>query len=297
MKPPKIPTSGRANAGSKPRRSRPSRRKAAAGLVVLAGVIAATTASILSSRPVLAPSSKNATHVRALENPLKDATPSPNFATSCPGDQLDAALACLTAIIGATTHARHEEGVRPLSFDTASYRRLSTAEQLFVLVNLERTARGLAPFTVLSTQLDAIALTAAQSQVDPRMGANPSLVGSGPVVDWGGNWGGNTYSAAGSNYIWMYEDGPGSYNVSCTPSTPTSCWGHRENILSSYGSSAAACAGRPVVLAMGAAEAPSDGADPLPSFTELLTVSCGHVPTSVKMTWAAAQALLGMTAA
>jgi hypothetical protein len=29
----------------------------------------------------------------------------------------------------------------------------------------------------------------------------------------------------------MYDDGPGSPNVTCTPATPDQCWGHRDNIL------------------------------------------------------------------
>ncbi len=34
-------------------------------------------------------------------------------------------------------------------------------------------------------------------------------------------------------YFWMYDDGLGSYNIDCTPSNTSGCWGHRNNVLMS----------------------------------------------------------------
>jgi len=237
------------------------------------------------------PSTKGTSQAPALKNPRVDVLPSPNFVNTCSDSNLDASGACLAAVISATTNVRASEGIRALSFDAASFRKLTIGEQLFVLVDLERTARGIAPFVVLSSQLDQVALKAARSQVDPQMGVNAVLTGSGPIVAWGSNWAGGTPSAAATNYYWMYEDGRGSSNVDCTPTTLKQCWGHRDNILEAF-SAAAACSGRPVVLAMGAAEAPGDGTLPSPSFTELMSAACGPSPSSIVMTWTHAQALI-----
>lgn len=32
-------------------------------------------------------------------------------------------------------------------------------------------------------------------------------------------------------YGWMYYDGPGGFNLDCTSSDSSGCWGHRDNIL------------------------------------------------------------------
>jgi hypothetical protein len=266
----------------------PARWKAAVScFVVIALAVVFCAVVVLPNSP----STKGSSQAPALKNPPADVSPSPNFLKACSASNLDLSGACLGAVISATTNVREREGVRALSFDAASFRKLTVGEQLFVLVDLERTARGIAPFVVLSSQLDQGALKAARSQVDPRMGANPVLTGSGPIVAWGSNWAGGTPSAAATNYYWMYEDGRGSSNVDCTPTTLKQCWGHRDNILDAF-SAAAACSGRPVVLAMGAAEAPGDGVLARPSFTELMSAACGRSPFSVVMTWTRAQALI-----
>jgi hypothetical protein len=269
-------------------RARPARWKAAAGCsLFIAIVVVVCVVFVLPNTP----STKGTSQAPAIKNPHSDASPSPNFVNTCSASNLDSSGACLAAVVSATTNVRAREGVRALTFDAVGFRKLTIGEQLFVLVDLERTARGIAPFVVLSSQLDQVALKAARDQADPRMGANPVLTGSGPIVAWGSNWAGGTPSAAATNYYWMYEDGPGSSNVDCTPTTLKQCWGHRDNILDAF-SAAAACSGRPVVLAMGAAEAPGDGTLPSPSFTELMSASCGPSPSSVVMTWSHAQALI-----
>jgi hypothetical protein len=268
-------------------RSRSTRWKVTVGCVVLIGLVLAIGIVVLPNSP----STKGSSRAPALNNPRADVSPSPNFVNTCSAGNLDSSGDCLAAAISATTNARAREGVRALSFNAASFRKLTISEQLFVLVDLERTARGIAPFVVLSSQLDQVALNAARAQVDPQMGSNAVLAGSGPIVAWGSNWAESTLSAAVTNYYWMYEDGHGSSNVDCTPTTPKQCWGHRDNILDAF-SEAGACSGRPVVLAMGAAEAPGGGAIPTPSFTELMSAACGPSPSSVVMTWTRAQVLI-----
>ena len=271
---------------SRAKKLRSARWKATVGCSVAIAIAIAVGAVVLPNSP----STKGVSQAPALKNPRADVSPSPNFVNTCSTSNLDSGGACLAAVISATTNVRAHEGVPALSFDAASFRKLTIAEQLFVLVDLERIARGIAPFVVLSSQLDQVALKAAHAQVDPQMAANAVLTGSGPIVAWGSNWAGNTPSAAATNYYWMYEDGHGSSNVDCTPTTPKQCWGHRDNILDAF--SEATCSVGPVVLAMGAAEAPGGGTLPPPSFTELMSAACGASPSSVVMTWAHARALI-----
>lgn len=228
---------------------------------------------------------------RTLRNPATNISPSRNLLVVCHADELDPSSACLAAVIAATTQARSHEGVGKLSFNIVRFQRLTAAEQLFVLVDLERTARHLQPFAILSDQLDHIALIAVKAHTDPRLGARPILATSGPIVTWAGNLASNTYSATAANYFWMYEDGPGTFNSDCASSS-AQCWAHRDNILGHFPTTPVACAGRPTVLAMGAAET-TGGASGFPSFTELLVASCGRLPKSVAMTWTRAERLVG----
>ncbi len=263
-------------------------RRAVVSCIVVIGLIAVFCVMFVLPN---GPSTEGSSREPALKNPRADVSPAPDFINTCSTTDLDTSSACLVAVIRATTNARASEGVRALPLDAASFRKLTIGEQLFVIVDLERTARGIAPFVVLSSELDQVALRAARAQIDPQLGKNAVLDGSGPIVAWGANWAGGTPSAAATNYYWMYEDGRGSSNIDCTPRTPKLCWDHRDNILQAF-SEDAACSGRPVELAMGAAEAPGNGAIPAPSFTELFSAACGPSPTSVAMTWAHAKALI-----
>jgi hypothetical protein len=114
------------------------------------------------------------------------------------------------------------------------YDSLTEAQQLFVLANLERVARGLPGFQGLSTGLDHMAQSGATANNDPN----------GPSgATWGSNWAGGEASALFADYDWMYDDGPGSPNLDCTKSDPGGCWAHRENVLGDYGAAPSMGAG------------------------------------------------------
>ena len=133
--------------------------------------------------------------------------------------------ACQLAIVGAIDHARAAEGVGRLTLPP-HYDSLSAADQLLVLTNLERVARGLPGFTRLSAKLDGLADKAARSNSDPL----------GPAgTTWGSNWAGGEASALLADYDWMYDDGPGSPNLDCPSASVSGCWDHRRNILGDYG--------------------------------------------------------------
>ncbi len=118
---------------------------------------------------------------------------------------------------------RAKEGVGPLVLPR-NWSTLTPSDQEFVLVDLERVNRGLAPIVGLSPALDVLAATGAETSNDP---AFPSRMSGG-----GGIWA-EAPSALGAAYEWMYDDGPNGYNANsdCPPGGGSGCWLHRDIIL------------------------------------------------------------------
>lgn len=208
-------------------------------------------------------------------NPAASIAPSPAFESVClsagpmsPG--------CVAETLQATDAARAREGLGPMALP-GDYSALTAAEQLFVLSDIERVDRGLPPAVGLVDQFDQSAQSAAQANTDPSPGAVPPGVG---ILRWASNWGENA-GALGSNYSWMYDDGPGSGNLACGKGGG-GCWGHRDNIL---GFSAAQLGS--ATLVMGAGEAEPPAASPWMSDTELFAEISGH-PAYYVYTWAQA---------
>ena len=185
---------------------------------------------------------------------------------------------CVAATLQATDGARGREGLGPLALP-GDYSSLTPAEQLFVLANSERVDRGLPPALGLVDELNQDAQAGAQANTDPRPVVLPPGVG---IVRWASNWAENA-GALGSNYNWMYDDGPGSGNLACG-SGGGGCWGHRDNILGFSPSQLAASGG---LLVMGAGEAAPAAAAPWMSDTELFAVITKS-PAYYVYTWAQA---------
>jgi hypothetical protein len=162
-----------------------------------------------------------------------------------------------------------------------NYSTLTPPEQLFVLANTERVDRGLPPATGLVAELNQDAQAAAQANTDPTPTIVPPGVG---ILRWASNWAENA-GALGSNYNWMYDDGPGSGNIACGGGGG-GCWGHRDNIL---GFSASALAASGGTLVMGAGEASPPAAAPWMSDTELFAVITSN-PAYYVYTWGQAVA-------
>ena len=122
--------------------------------------------------------------------------------------------------------ANHREG-KPRFTLPRNFSHLSGSEQLFVLTNLERVVHGLWPLYGISPKLNRFALKGVYRGADPQLQASSSLA-------WGSNW----YSGVGAiqaTFSWMYDDGYGSQNIDCSRPGATGCWGHRANILGSWG--------------------------------------------------------------
>jgi hypothetical protein len=213
------------------------------------------------------------------DNPAANIAPSPDFTSICRQDSTESP-ACIAAAEQATTAARGAEGLGAMVLPS-NYPTLSPAEQLFVLIDVERVDRGLPPVVGMVPQLDTDAQNAAAANTDPT----PVSVPPGTTVpSWASNWA-EAAGPLGSNYNWMYDDGPGSGDIGCSAANPGSCWGHRDNEL---GFNASKIAASHAILVMGAAEVTLASDSPWTSDAVLFALMTGS-PTYT-YTWAQAQA-------
>jgi len=203
-------------------------------------------------------------------NPPSNISPNPDFFASCSfsGGELDNSEDCTNAALEATNYARSQEDVGAMILPT-NYANLTAAQQLFIVANLERVGRGLPPMLGLVASYNSDAQTGANDDTDP--------IGPGSNADlWGSNWAGGYPSVLGSNYGWMYTDGPGGDNIDCTKSNTAGCWGHRDNILGNYSK----YGGTPL---MGAACSLTTSASP--SMTQLFVEYSSTTPPPMVYTW------------
>jgi len=201
--------------------------------------------------PLVAPAAQAQAGRAALADPPANIPRTPAMETAC---RNGSSAGCQQVVLRAIDRARAAEGLGPLKLP-GYYNGLTTAQQLFVLADLERVDRGLPGFTGMSSQLDGLAGTGATSNADPIGPAGAS---------WGSNWAGGEASALLADYDWMYDDGSGSPNLDCGRLTDTGCWDHRQNVLGNYGAHPS----------IGAAATMVNG---VTSMTELFSSSSGGV--------------------
>ncbi|MGA3219689.1 MAG: hypothetical protein ABSE77_11555 [Acidimicrobiales bacterium] len=182
-----------------------------------------------------------------LADPTANSQPSQATLTYCYGDPSGAD--CTSSALADIDAARSGEGVGAMVLP-ADFSSLSVPEQLLVVSNLERVDRGLAPITGLSAGLDANAQQGAADDADPF--ASPFY-----GKEWASNWAGGYASSLVADFFWMYDDGPGSFNIDCQSAGDPGCWGHRNNILASFST--------PIMMGAAIASPTPDG----PSLTEL----------------------------
>jgi len=223
--------------------------------------------------------------VAGVGNPPDD-TPEPSEVLSyCTRTKLDESSPCMASLLGAIDAARAAEGVGPMQIDPTAFAALSVAEQMFVVANLERIDRGLAPLIGMTSQLDADALAGAEARGDPQFNFT-ALTGGIPLRSGASNWAGGFANALEADYFWMYDDGFGSPNVDCPNAGAPGCWGHRADVLYTP----AKCAGEPSVNVMGGAFSDSGES----SYAEIFASACGPAPSDLVFTWSQARALLGI---
>ncbi|HLY49914.1 MAG TPA: hypothetical protein VKR21_12035 [Solirubrobacteraceae bacterium] len=210
----------------------------------------------------------------ALASGSAGADPSSNFPvgplpSACQSDPTGAA--CIEASVGYLDEARANLGQPPYALP-ADFTSLSPAEQALVLTNSDRALYHLPPIGGLTNALDQDAAAGIASGTDPQ----PS------TSDWyeytsNAAWGQANIVLAYE--AWMYDDGPDSGNLDCTPSDPSGCWGHRHDILWQFGSGA---------LAMGAASGTDASGEP--SYTTLLLEGSSVYSPAYIYTWPAGDA-------
>jgi hypothetical protein len=163
-----------------------------------------------------------------IPDPKGNVVPVPDFTRACASNGIDDSARCMNAALAAINHAHALEGVRPMVLP-AGFAQLSTPNQLFVAVDLERVDRGLPPFGGLIAALNQNAQQGADYANDPP---DP---GQAYVLD-DGEWAGGSSNGLDAVYGWMYDDGYNSGNLDCQRRSDAGCWGHRKGILDDFGS-------------------------------------------------------------
>ncbi|MDE3082434.1 MAG: hypothetical protein KGJ39_03335 [Acidobacteriota bacterium] len=140
--------------------------------------------------------------------------------------------ACTNYVLAAINSARAIEHIAPMVLPSDWYS-LSVTEQLYVVINLERTARGLPAYVGLTRGLDTSARAGAIKNVDPWFVRGVAYSRFTSILADA------SPSPLAADYVWMYNDGWGgslaaTSNVDCTSAQAPACWGHRTNILGGY---------------------------------------------------------------
>ena len=179
---------------------------------------------------------------------------------------------CISSALADINGARAAEGVGSMQLP-ADFASLSVQLQVLVVTNLERVDRGLAPIRGLAADLNAAADAAAAADRDP-------MISNFNGDELASNWAGGMSSPLVADFMWMYDDGPGSGNLDCQHAGDQGCWGHRHNILFHFDS--------PIVMGVGYSANSSYG----PSLTQLLiggdTASrAGQADAVMAPSWAA----------
>ena len=169
--------------------------------------------------------------------PARNAPSSPYLPRQCPQTgplpqgHYNKTLACADVYVHRINAALAREHARAIRLPT-NWARLTIDEQLFVMADLERVARGLPPYVGLSPVLNRYA------QAGAVAGRDPTAPRSG-IDAAASNWAGGVVSAADADFGWVYLDGWGgspasTSNLDCTSPHAQGCWGHRDNVLGRY---------------------------------------------------------------
>jgi hypothetical protein len=259
----------------------PAMRRPGAFLVVLGclGVLVPSAASPVAasadwSRPVTVSAGAAAAvfsvPASALGNPSKNTEPSAAFYAACRvmGTSKSANDKCDAAALKDFNAVRKQEGLGPMTLP-GDFDALSVRAQLLAISNIERLDRGRRAVVGLSTRLDSLAAKGATADEDPAFPSPfPGTAGSG-------NWVGGVDSALLADFLWMYDDGPGSGNIDCQHKGAPGCWGHRKDIIRPFDA--------PLILGTGVAHKTKWGT----SMTELFIGGDHTDHANVSPTWAA----------
>ena len=256
---------GAVGSGILRRRAGRSRRRRWGGLVVIVGLVCQAGCS--SSGPAAKASGKQ------IRDPGHTIPADPDYSAACAPSGLDSSLTCIAVTLQAIDNARAKEGLAPMELP-AGYSRLTVPEQLFVALNRERVDRGLAPFTALTDALNQLAARGADTASDPP---DPGHA----YVSADTEWIGAVANGLDADYLWMYDDGPGSGVSGCGKSGGSGCWADRHVALDRFG---------PDTLVMGAALNPTadTGTDQGGPSLAAILASTANDPGSIAYRWSSA---------
>ena len=162
-----------------------------------------------------------------LADPSHSVSPVPDYPDACAPVGADTSDICLRITLDAIDAARAKEGVRPMALPV----RLRTADRSRAAlrrVDRERVDRGLAPFTGLTTALDA----------DARRGADAARLPPRPGPAYGSvttEWIGDVDNGLDADFQWLYDDGPNSGVPGCSGHQTSGCWADRQIVLNRFG--------------------------------------------------------------
>jgi hypothetical protein len=212
-------------------------------------------------------------------DPPRNVAPVPDYTRTCESSGIDNSTSCVAAALDAINHAHSLEGVRPMVLP-AGFGQLSTPDQLFVVIDLERVDRGLPPFLGLTETLNRNAQRGADDAGDP-----PDAGRSYGLDD--SEWAGGSVNGLDADYGWMYDDGYNSGNLDCGHRGDSGCWGHRKGILDDFGS------GPGLVMGAALATASDTHAGDVGGTSMAVTLAAAAAaPTSYTFTWAQVVAAL-----
>jgi hypothetical protein len=239
---------------------------AAAALPVAAATVAGGGPAVRSTpRNVIAVAAKHSSLQRSRRNPQTNRAPQPDYMPVC-SQRGYTDPACIKQEVAAIENARRHEHVRrPRLVLPRNFTHLTTAEQVFVITDLERVGRGLRPFRGLTRPLSNVAHASAVTRSDPMLAMR--AMRAMRIYEYGSIWASDLGPLA-ADYDWMYNDGYGGsgVNLDCPARSAPGCWGHRENILGNYS--------RLPILIAGAGTSTPAGR----SVTEVLAGSNGSSP-------------------
>lgn len=158
--------------------------------------------------------------------------PNPNYIVACV-DGGPMSRKCVSQTVRAINAARALEGTRKLRLPR-NYRRLTVAEQVFVVIDLERVDRGIRPIEGMVASMNRSATLFAQLEIDPH--PVTFLLQSLGVHRYRSLYA-RDYGALAADYEWMYDDGyspTGRTNIVCPYRGAPGCWSHRTAILDRF---------------------------------------------------------------
>ncbi len=210
-----------------------SRYLATRALIVLAligGISSVGTTGLYSSSKVQQSKSSLVSASTPINPPVNDPGDIGSVLAS-PQCATQASRNCEISIMGALDKGRASLGFSNYQLPAGFYA-LSPDSQILLLVNQDRGSYGLQPILGELPSLNGYARAGAYDNSDPNVGANELLNGVDSVAV-GSNWFGSTTptNALLVFYIWMYDDGFGSSNLSCPEPGFPGCWMHRDNLL------------------------------------------------------------------